>query len=385
MKLTFSQLSAPLLSLVLLAPPAPTWADVAPGSAASVAAIPQVFADLAERAMPSVVNISTVTLAKGRQDLMELPGLFPFPSPRRGKTPFPSGRDGAIPRSAALGTGFVIDASAWAKSGSPYLILTNNHVVADADEIKISFTEDPSEKPSPGEVIGRDAELDIAVIKVDVIGPRKLTPLPLGDSDKVRVGEYVAAIGNPFGQGHSISHGIVSAKGRLAPELPLATYLQTDAPINPGNSGGPLLNLRGEVVAINNAIDARAQGIGFAIPVNSVKAVLPQLIGKGSVSRGYLGVVVEPLAPELARKLGARDASSGVLIRQVQPRGPADRAGLEAYDIITAVAGRPVATPSELTQGVTANPVGKTVSVTVLREGRPRNVEVKLGNRASES
>lgn len=365
---------ASLLSLSLLNPLAPAWADVPPGAAA-VSPIPQVFADLAEKAMPSVVNISTVTLAKGRQDLMELPGFYPFPKRR----------DGATPRSAALGTGFVIDASAWGKGGPQYVVLTNNHVVADADEIKLAFTEDPSEKPTSGEVIGRDAELDIAVIRVDAASVRKLVPLPLGDSDRLRVGEYVAAIGNPFGQGHSISHGIVSAKGRTAPELPLATYLQTDAPINPGNSGGPLLNLRGEVVAINNAIDARAQGIGFAIPVNAVKAVLPQLIGKGSVSRGYLGVVVEPLQPELARKLGAGASSTGVLVRQVQPRGPAARAGLEAYDIITAVAGRPIATPNDLTQGVTANPVGKTVSVTVLREGRSRNVDVKLGNRASES
>jgi serine protease Do len=356
---------------------------------------PQVFAELAERAMPSVVNISTLTLARRGDerpgmgiwpgDPDELPFFLPSPNHSlkkrgRGKTPFP-GSESAVPRSASLGTGFIISEG----SHGP-VIVTNNHVVADADEIKVTFTEDPSEKPSAAEVIGRDAELDIAIIKVKPEGGRKLIPLPLGDSDKLRVGEYVAAIGNPFGQGHSISHGIVSAKGRSAPELPLATYLQTDAPINPGNSGGPLLNLRGEVVAINNAIDARAQGIGFAIPVNALKSILPQLLERGSVSRGYLGVLATPLQPELARKLGAGKEAAGVLVAQVQPSSPAERAGLEAYDIITAVAGKPVTTPAELTQGITAIPVGQTVSVTVLREGRRKKLDVKLGNRAvSES
>ena len=245
-----------------------------------------IFVALAKKIVPSVVNISTLSTVKGGDygggpnnpdDLFRkfFDDFFRHhgnAGPRGGggdddsggddgggggaPTPAPSGK---LPKAMSLGTGFIIDASG--------LILTNNHVVADADEIKISFTEDEDEKLTDGEVVGRDPELDVALIHVKT--KRELTAVTLGDSDASEVGEYVIAVGNPFGQGHSVTHGIICAKGRLAPDFPLARYLQTDAPINPGNSGGPLVNLKGEVIGINNAIDQRAQGIGFAIPINA--------------------------------------------------------------------------------------------------------------------
>ena len=237
------------------------------------------------------------------------PTLPPGPPPANPKN---------LPKAMSLGTGFIIDSSG--------LILTNNHVVADADEIKISFTESLDEKPTDGEVVGRDTELDVALIRVK--SKREMVAVSFGDSDALEVGEYVIAVGNPFGQGHSVTHGIISAKGRLAPDFPLANYLQTDAPINPGNSGGPLVNLKGEVIGINNAIDQRAQGIGFAIPINLVKKVLPQLRTKGTVSRGYIGVLVNEMTPEIAPKLGVpKDQQSRRLsptsIRMLPPRRPA--------------------------------------------------------------
>ncbi|MGK5087247.1 trypsin-like peptidase domain-containing protein, partial [Bdellovibrionota bacterium FG-2] len=285
---------------------------------------PNIFVGLSKKIVPSVVNISTFTtvrVPRGGQgtpdDLFrrffedffrQHQGMGPqgpqgpgddeddgMP-PTHPKSPKgPKGSPGKGPKSMSLGTGFIIDASG--------LILTNNHVVIDADEIKISFTEATDEKPTDGEVVGRDPEIDVALIRIK--SKREMVPLVLGDSDALEVGEYVAAVGNPFGQGHSVTHGIISAKGRLAPDFPLANYLQTDAPINPGNSGGPLVNLKGEVVGINNAIDQRAQGIGFAIPISLVKRILPQLRSNGAVARGYIGVLVSELTPELAEKLGA--------------------------------------------------------------------------------
>ena len=273
-----------------------------------------VFVHLSKKIVPSVVNISTVSTVKGlyglngqdeilRRFFGELFQQYPgrgrsgeMDEEEEGLPQYSNpGKNSRLPKSMSLGTGFVIDASG--------LILTNNHVVADADEIKISFTESKDEKPTDGEVVGRDPELDVALIKVKT--QHDITPVVLGDSDALEVGEYVMAVGNPFGQGHSVTHGIISAKGRIAPDFPLANYLQTDAPINPGNSGGPLVNLKGEVVAINNAIDQRAHGIGFAIPINVVKTVLPQLKSKGVVSRGFIGILVGQLNAEIAKKNGS--------------------------------------------------------------------------------
>ncbi|MGZ3687744.1 MAG: trypsin-like peptidase domain-containing protein [Bdellovibrionota bacterium] len=342
---------------------------VVPGAAQAAApepSDPNVYVQLAERAVPSVVNISTMKVVKS-------PFLGGDPN-----DPFRQFFEGRIsphprnePRAYALGSGFVIDPSG--------IILTNNHVVAGADEIKIAFTESNDEVPTDGKVIARDSDLDIALIRVKT--KRPLTALPLGDSEKLKVGEYVAAVGNPFGQGHSISHGIVSAKGRQSPDFPLATWLQTDAPINPGNSGGPLLNLRGEVIGINNAIDARAQGIGFAIPINAVKKELAQLESGSTIARGYLGVMIAGMNPELARQLGAPEDLKAPVVMQVDLGTPAFRAGVRPYDVIKKVDGKAITSPAELTSAVSALTEGQKAALTILRSGKEESITVRLGHR----
>ncbi len=350
----------------------------------------QIFVELAKTAVPSVVNISTLSTIKspvgpapGSPDELFRRFFEDFfgqggagggrsgeseedqpPRPRRKKRR-------ALPKAVALGTGFIIDSSG--------LILTNNHVVAGADQIKIAFTEDPTETPTDGSVVGRDADLDIALIQVKT--KKVLAAIKLGDSDALQVGEYVMAVGNPFAQGHSVTHGIISAKGRFAPDFPLVTYLQTDAPINPGNSGGPLVNLKGEVIGINNAIEARAQGIGFAIPINVVKNILPQLKTKGYVDRGFLGVLVGNLNPEVAEKLNAPKDLKAPYVSDVSPDGPAAKAGIQPYDIVTEFNGKKVHTNGELTAEVTAVPVGKTTKMKILRDGKEKTISLQVGKR----
>ncbi|MFZ9596406.1 MAG: trypsin-like peptidase domain-containing protein [Bdellovibrionia bacterium] len=346
-----------------------------------------VFVHLSKKLMPSVVNISSITLVRnplgqmGPDDVMRrfFGDLFrqynrggrgeddeetgpPLVPPQRGQK---------LPRSMSLGTGFILDSSG--------LILTNNHVVAEADEIKISFTEAPDEKPSDAEVVGRDPEIDVALIKVK--NKQDFAPVILGDSDALEVGEYVMAVGNPFGQGHSVTHGIISAKGRIAPDFPLASYIQTDAPINPGNSGGPLVNLKGEVIGINNAIDQRAQGIGFAIPINLVKKVIPQLKSKGSVTRGFIGVLVENLTPEVASSMGVPQDTKHPVVTHVYPGEPADQAGIQIYDVILSLNGKSIATATDLMSVVTGLSVGETAQVKLLRSGKEKAVSLKVGKR----
>jgi serine protease Do len=367
-----------LVPLLLLLPTAA--ADAGPVDA-------NIFVNLAKKIVPSVVNIQTMTAARGSpfrggadpNDLFRRffedffrqhggrGGGEEEEEPPSGPGPGPRG----TPRAMSLGTGFIIDASG--------LILTNNHVVAEADEIKIMFTEETDEKPTDGEVVGRDPELDLALIRVK--SKRQMTPLNFGDSDELEVGEYVIAVGNPFGQGHSVTHGIISAKERKAPDFILANYLQTDAPINPGNSGGPLVNLKGEVIGINNAIDQRAQGIGFAIPANLVKKVLPQLKTKGTVARGYIGVLIGDLTPEIAPKLGMPKDARGVLVTQVNPGEPAEKAGLKPYDVILEFNGKAVKSGSELISAVTAVPVGDSVPIKVSRSGDEKSFTIKVAQR----
>ena len=356
-------------------------------SAASLLAAPSVpetnvYVQLARKVVPSVVNISTLTTVKapaypdgGDPFRRFFEDFFRYHGGEGGDEgevpqgpPFPGGK---APKAMSLGTGFIIDSSG--------LILTNNHVVAGADEIKISFTEEADEKPTDGEVVGRDAELDVALIRVKT--KREMKPLEFGDSDSLEVGEYVAAVGNPFGQGHSVTHGIISAKGRASPDFPLAKYLQTDAPINPGNSGGPLVNLKGEVIGINNAIDQRAQGIGFAIPINSVKSILPQLKKKGSVSRGYIGVLVNPLTPEIAKQIRAPSELVAPFVTHVYPGDPADKAGLQAYDVILEFNGQRIKSFSDLIGAVTLVPVGKSVPLKILRSGSELELKLTVSER----
>ncbi len=334
---------------------------------------PNIFVELAKKAVPSVVNISTLTNIKGGRAPRGTPeDLFRkfFDDFLRnqgrggGSPPSEEEEENGAPqlRAMSLGTGFVIDPTG--------LILTNNHVVSDADEIKIQFTEEPDEKLTDGEVVGRDPDLDLALIRVKT--KRELIPLRLGDSDSLEVGEYVIAVGNPFGQGHSVTHGIISAKGRLVPDFPFASYIQTDAPINPGNSGGPLMNLKGEVIGINNAIDQRAQGIGFAIPISLVKKVLTQLKSKGSVSRGYIGVLVNELTPELAAKLGAPKDLRAPFVTNAYPGEPADKAGIRAYDVIVEFNKKPIRNFSELITQVTSVEINAVVPVKVIRNGETK-------------
>jgi serine protease Do len=384
---------------VLIALGSLTVGGIAFGSSSGGAVDANIFVNLSKKIVPSVVNISTTMTVKQREGGQGSPDdLFrkffeDYFHNHNGMGPrggggddqddddqgSPPGDDGEKapkngkkqPNAMSLGTGFIIDASG--------LILTNNHVVADADEIKIAFTEDLDEKPIDGTVVGRDTELDIALIKVKT--DRTLTPVVLGDSDALEVGEYVIAVGNPFGQGHSVTHGIISAKGRLAPDFPLTSYLQTDAPINPGNSGGPLVNLKGEVIGINNAIDQRAQGIGFAIPINVVKKILPQLKTKGMVSRGYIGVLVNELSPDVAQQLGVPKDQKNPFVTHVFPGDPADKAGLKPYDIILEFNNKTIHFSAELIAAVTSVKVGDTVPIKVSRNGKPVDLKIKVTQR----
>lgn len=357
----------------------------------SEASLQNLYVNISERMMPSVVNIFTTKNMRTRPNRMwpgfqgggpadEFFGQFfgdmepqAYP-PRGGRQPAPK----SMPM--ALGTGFVIEA--FTESGTKGgLILTNHHVIAGADEVKVKFTEEDDENEVSAEVIGRDPELDIALLRVST--DRKLTPAALGDSDRLKVGEWIAALGNPFGHGHSMSHGIVSAKERGLPGG-FGKYLQVDAPINPGNSGGPLVNLHGEVVGINNAIDARGAGIGFAIPVNSVKAILPRLKDGKDVERGYLGVQIMPLKAELARALRADVAPGTPVVADVMPGTPASKAGLEPYDIITEIGGRKIKSPAELMQAVLEVPVGQKLKAQVLRGGKQLNFDVPVAKRPAQ-
>jgi serine protease Do len=277
-----------------------------------------------------------------------------------------------------LGTGFVVD-----KDGT---ILTNNHVVAEggneAQSISVKLS---SGKELPARVVGRDQPTDIAVIHIDPKG-LDLKPLTLGDSDLMEVGDWVVAIGNPFGLEHTVSQGIISAKGRTKDDVPLDPsgfydFLQTDASINPGNSGGPLLSLKGEVIGINSAIRANANGVGFAIPINMVKQLIPMLLRDGHVSRSAIGVRIadiRELSDDDKRDLKIT-GEKGAVIEYVAGGGPADRAGIKVGDVITAFDGKDVSRGKELQWMASTTGVGKTVTVRIQREGKPQDVKITLG------
>jgi len=325
--------------------------------------VPSSFADLAEKSSPGVVNIQTSKTVRG-QAFPRMEDFF-FGIPHGG---FGQEYEHKIP---SLGSGFVISSDGF--------IVTNNHVVEDVDSIKVAF-EDGSELDA--EVVGRDPKTDIALIRVK---PAKdLFALPLGDSAVVRPGEWVVAIGNPFGLEHTVTAGIVSAKHRIIGQGSYDDYIQTDAAINPGNSGGPLLNLKGEVIGINTAINPRANTIGFAVPINMAKQVLPQLRAKGSVTRGWLGVVIQHITPELTEAMNLAD-EKGALVSKVAPDGPAEKAGIEHGDVIVEFDGKPVDDWNELPRIVAATPVGSKVDVVVLRDGKRKTFEVVVGTLEEES
>ena len=370
---------------VAAAPAAPAIAD---GSAA-VTVVPD-FATLAERLSPVVVNISTRSARKEpdtpsprfRGPGQGQPGpQWPFGEgdPRDFTEPFerffgpgPHQRQQQQPQ-RSLGSGFVID-------GEGY-ILTNNHVVENADEVIVRLDNEQEHKAT---VVGKDPKTDLALLKID--GVSGLTAVPLGDSDKLRVGEWVMAIGNPFGLDHSVTSGIVSAKGRFIGAGNYDDYIQTDAAINPGNSGGPLINLRGEVVGINSAIFSRTGGnigIGFAIPVNLAKELVPQLREKGKVTRGWLGVLIQKVTPEIAESLGLEQAR-GALVADVVASGPAAAAGVKVGDVIVEFDGHPVGESNELPMLVARTPLEKQVALKVVRDKEQLDLNVTIAELQDE-
>ncbi|MCE5284192.1 MAG: DegQ family serine endoprotease [Deltaproteobacteria bacterium] len=325
--------------------------------------VPATFSDLAEQVRPGVVNIQVVKKVQGA-DFRGFQG-----NPFGGRNPFedffgPFGMNPPERRQEGVGSGFIINREGY--------ILTNNHVVEGADQIKVKLA---GGDELAGRIVGRDPKTDLALIKVEASSA--LHPLTLGDSDALKVGSWVVAVGSPFGLEQTVTAGIVSAKGRVIGSGPYDNFIQTDASINPGNSGGPLINLQGQVVGINTAIIASGQGIGFAIPINMAKEIAPQLQKHGHVTRGLLGVAIQDVTPELAKAFGLKE-KKGALVASVNPGGPAEKAGIEAGDLIVAFDGKPVADSKELPRIVAATPVGKAVTVTLLRDGKTLDRQVRV-------
>ena len=331
------------------------------------------FVPLAKSAGPAVVNISTEReVSSPVMNMFNFPGMEQFFDQFGG--PFGM-RQGPAPKqkSTALGSGFIISSDGY--------IVTNNHVVEGADKVTVNINGSNSD-PLPAKIIGTDADTDLALLKVESSKP--LPVLKFGDSDAMEVGEWVVAIGNPFGLNNTVTAGIVSAKGRDIHAGPFDNFLQTDASINPGNSGGPLINMKGEVIGINTAISANGQGIGFAIPSSLASKVINDLREGKKVSRGWMGVTIQDVKPDMAKALGLKDAS-GALIGSVLPDEPADKAGLKAGDIIVRVGKTDIHSASELTRSVADLKPGTKTEITVMRNGKELTRTVTLGERASHT
>lgn len=361
--------TAPILllaSLAFLCAPAqarePVVMQDAPGS----------FADLAEALLPSVVNISSTQKIETPEDFPELP-QFPEGSPFEDFfEEFMDRRGRGLPSTppASLGSGFIIDAA------NGYIV-TNNHVIKDAEEVRVTLHDDTTIE---AEIIGKDEKTDLAVLKVD---PAKhaLTAVSFGKSDVMRVGDWIMAIGNPFGLGGTVTVGIVSAQQRDINAGPYDDFIQTDASINRGNSGGPMFNLSGEVIGINTAIfspSGGSVGIGFAIPSDLAKPVIDQLIDFGKTRRGWLGVRIQSVTDEIAESLGLPKAE-GALIASITPGGPAEKADIKAGDIVLEFDGKPVPTMRDLPRIVAETPIEKDVSVVYWRDGKKKTTKVKIG------
>lgn len=342
-----------------------------PSVTADVRALSDAFSALAERVSPAVVNIYTSSSVHQRpqlppgfddQLLQRYFGFSPFSFPQM--------------KREALGSGFVINA----KDG---YIVTNAHVVRmtgqNADEIMVKFKGEDGEnqKGHPAKIIGVDEVSDVALLKLTDKKLPDLKALSFGDSSKARVGEWVLAIGNPYGHTNTVTQGIVSGTGRNL-EGTRSEFLQTSAGINPGNSGGPLINMNGEVIGINSAMDPRAQNIGFAIPSNTVKDVITQLADKGRVERAWLGIGIEDISDEAAAMLKMKQPD-GVLVKQVVDGAPAAKAGIEQYDVIRKIDGSEIHNTHDLFKAIGQLPAGKTAQVQVLRGGNLKTVNVRLG------
>src|ERR1700678_899439 len=327
------------------------WARPAPDS----------FADLADKLLPTVVNISTSQTLKAppQNAIPQLPPGSPLEDLFKN---FLGPKNNAPRHVTSLGSGFVIDASGY--------IVTNNHVIEDSDQITVSLQDGTQ---LPAKVIGRDTKTDLALLKVT---PKK--PLPathFGDSDKARIGDWVIAIGDPFGIGSTVTAGIVSARNRNINAGPYDDFIQTDAPINRGNSGGPLFNMDGDVIGINSQIytpSGGSVGIGFSIPSNLARDVVAQLKQFGVARRGWIGVRIQQVTDEIAQGMGLPN-TQGALVADVTAGGPAEKAGLKNGDVVVGFDNKPVADSRELPRIVAATPIGKTVNLDVLRKGKKQS------------
>lgn len=329
-----------------------------------ILATQQAFANVVKAVTPSVVNISTISHKRMARPFFELSpffgDLFEQQRPR-------------VQKQTSLGSGFIIN-----KDG---VIVTNDHVIKDADSIQVKLSS--SDEVYAAKVIGRDPKTDIAVIKINAKEP--LQAAVLADSEKIQVGQWAIAIGNPFGLDKTVTVGVISATGRSG--MGIETYenfIQTDASINPGNSGGPLLNIHGEVVGINTAIVAAGQGIGFAIPVNMAKQIISQLVSKGNVSRGWLGVSIQPVTDEIAKSF-ALPKAKGALINDVISGSPAEKGGLQQGDVLLKFDGKEVKDAKQLQLLVAETPIGKQVPLEVYRNGKAVSLPVTLASTDSAS
>ncbi len=370
--------AAVAFGLGLVAAPNPSPPVLAEGSAATVKPAPRglapevsPFVAIAKEVMPAVVNISA-------EKVVRMGRSFPFgfgfeddPFFREFFRGFPQ----LERKGQSLGSGVVIDERGY--------IITNNHVVGGAEEIEVRLSDKSVYKGEKVKVIGNDPRTDVAVVKIDADHP--LPTALLGDSDKMEVGEWVMAIGNPWGLDRTVTVGVISAKGRSGLSLSggptYQDFIQTDASINPGNSGGPLVNIKGEVIGINAAITSPSGGnvgIGFAVPVNMARAVAEQLISEGKIVRGYLGISPQEVSPELAEALRL-ESTEGVLVAKVEDNTPADRAGLEVEDVIVEFDGKEVTSVQKFRIVVAETPPGKEVKIVIVRNGRRKTLRAKIG------
>jgi serine protease Do len=337
--------------------------------------VPGSFSEVAKAVSPAVVNIRAEKVVKGGG-----PVFRHFRGPHGEGDPFHDFFErffGDIPRrefkERSLGSGFFIDAEGH--------IVTNNHVIENADKIKVKLN---NGKEYDAEIVGRDPNTDIALVKAK--GPTDFHFVELGDSDALAVGEWVVAVGSPFGLEHTVTAGIVSAKGRVIGSGPYDDFIQTDASINPGNSGGPLVNMKGRVVGINTAIVSRSGGnvgIGFAIPTSLARNIIEQLKESGSVTRGWLGVSIQDLTPELAEYYGVNDGE-GALVGEVFEGDPADKAGIQSKDVIIEVDGKKIQDSRDLSRTIAQVPVDKKVTIKALRQGKERTFHVRIAKRTED-
>jgi serine protease Do len=360
---------------VLIATGLDITSDISAASRPATVMVPASFTDVAQVVSPAVVNIGTEKIIKpSDRSLRHFQGPFGKDDPFHD---FFERFFGDMPRrefkQRSLGSGFMIDREGF--------IVTNNHVVENADKIKVKLS---NGKEYDADIVGRDPKTDIALVKAKDL--KDVEALKFGDSDALQVGEWVVAIGSPFGLEHTVTAGIVSAKGRVIGSGPYDDFIQTDASINPGNSGGPLVNLKGEVVGINTAIVSRGGGnvgIGFAIPINMAQGIISQLRSSGSVTRGWLGVSIQDVTPELAEYYGLKE-DRGALVGDVFEGDPADQAGIKAKDVIIEVNGKGIQDSRDLSRVIAEVPVGNEVVVKVIRDGSEKTFSIKIAERTED-